>query len=238
MWLCAARSEESREEGVSAESGIFDWGGKKNQNLQASASGKCYQTKPRCESGRWSGSPEKLREAEKLRVSGGGKEKAEMGVLWIPRGVHRVGEKNLLLNTRGGTSSFGEVLKNDLHSLSFTGTRLSGHKNRLIASLIKQCAVALVGNTERVRRQVRYLSAVLFHDSRSIDGQQLIRIDGDEDGAYVRVDEVLLGSLLQVHHHGRDVHVFEAYQVVHNVTDAVALEFNELGVRLVDDFVL
>lgn len=143
-----------------------------------------------------------------------------------------------MLNTRGGTSSFGEVLKNDLHSLSFTGTRLSGHKNRLIASLIEQRAIALIGDTEGVRRQVRHLSSVLFHDSRRIDGQQLIGIDGNEDGADVRVDEVLLRSLLQVHHHGRDVHVIKAYQVIHDVTDAVALEFDKLGRRLIDEFVL
>lgn len=66
----------------------------------------------------------------------------------------------------------------------------------------------------------------------------MIGIDGNKNRTDIRVDEILLRSFLQIHHHGRDVHVVETDQIIHDVTNAIALEFNELGGRLVDDFVL
>ena len=140
-------------------------------------------------------------------------ELAEATAVVVARGLgvaerlhDRIGGEHLLLHLRllgRRAAHVGEVAHGVLGAHRFAGARLARDDDRLVELELHHLLEGLLGNGEYVRVHVLHVAPVVRLDHLvAVDGQLLVRIDGDEHDATVCVDLVAVEEAhLQVVQH-------------------------------------
>ena len=93
----------------------------------------------------------------------------------------------------------GKILDNSLGVDSLASSGLASNQHGLIVSLSQHVVVGVIGNGEDMRRHFRLtLALVAADDVVVIDGQPLVRVDGNAEQTRVGVDQKATVSLVQV----------------------------------------
>ena len=112
-----------------------------------------------------------------------------------------------------GRADGGEVGNDLLGVLGLSGTRLTSDKDGLVDARVVHALVGGLSHTEDVGPALGTpLADVDLHGAEGVDGEPLVRVDGDAEEAGVGVDQLVL-----VPHHGVPQHtgVPEVSQVSH-----------------------
>lgn len=107
-----------------------------------------------------------------------------------------------------------EELQDELGRLGLAGAGLSGDDDGLVGRVGEHVVVRVDRNAEHVRRLAARAGAVRLENSGRVQGQELERVHGDQNGGDVRVDAVLLESDAQVVENGHLVEVRDVHQVL------------------------
>jgi hypothetical protein len=125
----------------------------------------------------------------------------------------RVELEELLLertSTSCATSNVGNVLDDLLGVLSLSGTRLTSDEHGLILAVADHHSVSSVGDGEDVRGDfIPSLSAVIVNHGGCVNGNHLVRVDGNAEKSRVGVDQVSLVTLVEIVEDGGFVQVRE-----------------------------
>merc|ERR1719270_1859972 len=130
-----------------------------------------------------------------------------------------------LLPLAGGADG-GEVGDDLLRVLSLSGTRLSSNQDRLIDSRVGHALVGALSDGKDVRPALGPpLALVQLHGAEGVDGEPLVRVDGDTEEAGVGVDQLILVSNHRV---PEDTGVTKEGQIGHVLWNSVVRYKNEL----------
>ncbi len=134
----------------------------------------------------------------------------------VPEGLeNRISLENLLLDPRVLPADGRQVLQDEFGALGFARARLAADDDALILLRPLHQGVAIVSDGEDVRRQLAdFLFPVQFDLLGRVNRQDLVRIHRDENGARVRVDEVLVVADQEVPEDAGLVKVAEADHVL------------------------
>merc|ERR1711881_140125 len=98
---------------------------------------------------------------------------------------------SLLPLARGADS--GKVRDDLLGVLSLSSTRLSSNKDRLVNTRVNHALVSSLSNGKDMRPAlVTSLADVQLHSAEGVDGESLVRVDGDTEETRVGIDELIL----------------------------------------------
>ena len=107
----------------------------------------------------------------------------------------------------------GKVRDHLLRVLRLSGTGLSSNQDRLVHPRIVHALVGALGNGKDVRPALRPpLAHVQLHGGAGVDGEPLVRVDGDAEEAGVGVDQLVL---VPDHRVPEDARVPEESEVSH-----------------------
>merc|ERR1712223_1719536 len=87
----------------------------------------------------------------------------------------------------------GKVRDNLLGVLSLTSARLSSDEDGLVNTRVNHTLVSSLSNGENVRPAlITPLANIQLHGSEGVDGEALVRVDGDTEKTRVGVDQLIL----------------------------------------------
>ena len=155
--------------------------------------------------------PEKKDEGVSLLVEPNTDEFSEAGGVVVPNGLgvavrlqhrvrldHLVFQRGLLLLSlldllASVGADEGKVGDDLLGVLCLSGSRLSGDKDGLVDARVVHALIGSLGNTKDVGPALGPpLADVDLHGAEGVDGEPLVRVDGDTEEARVGVDQLVL----------------------------------------------